>query len=181
MVPTNSVPMSQTNCFPMDKWSLEHSDCPGGQAVGILKYKDQIDWGPFVLGDQILGIECDGDRLSRGINFMGIICLGRQEVGDRTCSHMATLYGCCRWRPEVHYCKHSEPLVPNCSAHKTSFYATRNSNGSILKVKTSSLLEFVIVHDFYDPSVILLFTHSGIYGTVALDVLPRAQSHHCTR
>ena len=125
--------------------------------------------------------EFDGDRSSRGINFMGIICPGGQEVGDRTCSHMATLYGCCRWRPEVHYCKHSEPLVPNCSAHKTSFYATRNSNGSILKVKTSSLLEFVIVHDFYDPSVIPLFTHSSIYGTVALDVLPRAQSHHCTR
>ena len=75
----------------------------------------------------------------------------------------------------------TEPLVPNCGAHKTSFYATRNSNGSILKVKTSSLLEFVIVHDFYDPSVIPLFTHSSIYGTVALDVLPRAQSHHCTR
>ena len=58
--------------------------------------------------------------------------------------------------------------TPNWGAHKTSFYATRNSNGSILKVKTSSLLEFVIVHDFYDPSVIPLFTQPGIYGTVAL-------------
>ena len=30
-----------------------------------------------------MGTEFDGDRLSRGINFMGIICPGRQEVGDR--------------------------------------------------------------------------------------------------
>ena len=25
----------------------------------------------------------EGDRLSKGINFMGIICTGGQEVGDR--------------------------------------------------------------------------------------------------
>ena len=33
-VPENSVPM--------DKWSLEYSVCPRGQAVGIRKYGDQI-------------------------------------------------------------------------------------------------------------------------------------------
>ena len=30
-----------------------------------------------------MGTEFDGDRWSRGINFMGIVCLGGQEVGDR--------------------------------------------------------------------------------------------------
>ena len=29
------------------------------------------------------GTKCDEDRLSRGINFMGIVCLGGQEVWDR--------------------------------------------------------------------------------------------------
>ena len=56
MVPKNSVAMdkwSPTNLVPVDKWSLKYSICLGGQAVGILKYKDQIGWGPFVLGDQI--------------------------------------------------------------------------------------------------------------------------------
>ena len=55
--PTNSVSMdkwSPTNLVPLDKWSLEYYICPGGQAVGILKCGDQIGWGPFVLGDQLL-------------------------------------------------------------------------------------------------------------------------------
>ena len=30
-----------------------------------------------------MGTEFDGDRLSRGINFMGIVSLGGQEVGDQ--------------------------------------------------------------------------------------------------
>ena len=30
-----------------------------------------------------MGTEFDGDHLSRGINFMGIVCPGGQEVGDR--------------------------------------------------------------------------------------------------
>ena len=30
-----------------------------------------------------MGTEFDGDRLSRGINFMGIVCPGGQEVGDQ--------------------------------------------------------------------------------------------------
>ena len=30
-----------------------------------------------------MGTEFDGDCLSRGINFMGIVCPGGQEVGDR--------------------------------------------------------------------------------------------------
>ena len=57
--------------------------------MGIQKYGDQIGWGPFVRGDQnfgdhlSMGTEFDGDRLSSGINFMGIICPGGQEVGDR--------------------------------------------------------------------------------------------------
>ena len=57
--------------------------------MGIRKYGDLIDWGPFVQGDQIfghhlsIGTEFYGDRLSRGIDFMGIFCLGGQEVGDR--------------------------------------------------------------------------------------------------
>ena len=68
---------------------MEYSVCPGGQAVGIQKYRVQIGWGPFVQGDQIFGdhlsrgTKFDGDRLSRGINFMGIVCLGGQEVGDQ--------------------------------------------------------------------------------------------------
>ena len=57
--------------------------------MGIWKYGDQISRGPFVQGDQIFGdhlsmvTEFDGDRLSRGINFKGIVCSGGQEVGDR--------------------------------------------------------------------------------------------------
>ena len=30
-----------------------------------------------------MGTKFDGDRLSRGINFMGIVCLGEQEVGSQ--------------------------------------------------------------------------------------------------
>ena len=30
-----------------------------------------------------MGTEFDGDRLSRGINFMGIVCPEGQEMGDR--------------------------------------------------------------------------------------------------
>ena len=30
-----------------------------------------------------MGTKFDGDRLSRGINFMRIVCPGGQEVGDR--------------------------------------------------------------------------------------------------
>ena len=70
--------MVPKNLVPLDKWSLEYSVCPGGQAVGIQKYGDQI------IGDHLsIGTEFDGDRLSRGINFMGIVCPGGQEVGDR--------------------------------------------------------------------------------------------------
>ena len=81
MVLKISVPMdkwSPTNLVPLDKWSLEYSICPGGQAVGILKYGDQVGRGPFVQGDQILGdhlsrgTKFDGDRLSRGIGSPGI-------------------------------------------------------------------------------------------------------------
>jgi hypothetical protein len=30
-----------------------------------------------------MGTKFDGDPLSKGINFMGIVCLGGQEVVDR--------------------------------------------------------------------------------------------------
>ena len=56
MVPKNLVPLdkwSPTNLVPLDKWYLEYSVCPGGQAVMIWKYGDQIGWGPCVQGDQI--------------------------------------------------------------------------------------------------------------------------------
>ena len=37
-----------------------------------------------MFGDHLsIGTKFDGDRLSRGINFMVIICPGEQEVGDR--------------------------------------------------------------------------------------------------
>ena len=37
-----------------------------------------------LVGDHLSkGNEFDGERLSRGINFMGIICPGGQGVGDR--------------------------------------------------------------------------------------------------
>jgi hypothetical protein len=77
----------------------------------IWRYGDQIGWGPFVQGDQILGdhlsrgIKFDGDRLSRGIKFdgdrlsrvtkwvgnhlsmgtkfLGTICPWGQKVGDQ--------------------------------------------------------------------------------------------------
>ena len=40
--------------------------------------------GPKLVGDHLsMGTEFDGGRLSRGINFMGIICPGEQEVGER--------------------------------------------------------------------------------------------------
>ena len=72
MGPKNSIPrdkLSPTNLVCLDKWSLEYSFSPGEKAVGIWKYRDQIGWQPFVQGDQILG-----GHLSRGINFMGIVC-----------------------------------------------------------------------------------------------------------
>ena len=87
--------MVPTNLVLLDKWSLEYSIGPGGQAVGIWKYGDQIGWGPFVQGDQILGdhlsmgTKFDGDRLSRGPNWLGTICpwepnfLGPFVHGDR--------------------------------------------------------------------------------------------------
>ena len=35
------------------------------------------------MGDHLsMGTEFDGDHLSRGINLMGIVCPGGQEVGD---------------------------------------------------------------------------------------------------
>ena len=43
---------------PLDKWSLEYSVYPGGQAVDIWKY----------------GTELVEDHLSRGIKFLGTIC-----------------------------------------------------------------------------------------------------------
>ena len=46
--------------------------------MGIPKCRDQI------LGDYLsMGTEFDGDLFSMGINFMGIVCPGGQEVGDR--------------------------------------------------------------------------------------------------
>ena len=78
----------------MDKWSLEHSDCPGGQAVGILKYKDQIDWGPFVLGDQILGTECD-DMWETGLAAIWQHCMAAVD-GDQRCIIANTLS---HWSP----------------------------------------------------------------------------------
>ena len=94
-VPNQFTPMvlmdkwSPTNFFRLDKLSLKYSICPGGQAVGIPKYEERIDWGPFVQGDQILGdhlsmeTEFVGDHFFRGINFMGMVCPGGQEVGDQ--------------------------------------------------------------------------------------------------
>ena len=52
---------SPTNLVPLDKWSLEYSVCPGGQAVGIRKYGDRIGWGsrgPEVRGSNGFGTKC---------------------------------------------------------------------------------------------------------------------------
>ena len=55
--------------------------------MGIRKYRYQIGLGPFVQEDQIFGdhlfweTEFDGDPLSRGINFMGIVCPGGSGSG----------------------------------------------------------------------------------------------------
>ena len=70
MVPKNSVPM--------DKWALEYFVCPGGQAVGIQKYGDQIGWGPFVHGDRILG-----DHLSMGTESGGPEIWGPNGFGTK--------------------------------------------------------------------------------------------------
>ena len=69
---------SPTNLVPLDKWSVENYVCPGGQAVMIWRYGDQIGWGPFVQGDQIFG-----DHLSRGTNFDGDrLSMGTKLIGD---------------------------------------------------------------------------------------------------
>ena len=40
--------------------------------------------GTNFFGDHLsMGTKCSGDRLSREINFMGIICPGGHEVGNR--------------------------------------------------------------------------------------------------
>jgi len=39
--------------------------------------------GPNFLGPFVHGTKFVGDHLSRGVNFMGIVCPGGQEVGDR--------------------------------------------------------------------------------------------------
>ena len=78
---------SLTNLVSLDNWSLEYSNCPGGQAVGIWNYGDQIGWGPFVQGDQIfgdhlsMGTKFDGDRLSRGTGSGGPEVLGSNGFG----------------------------------------------------------------------------------------------------
>ena len=85
MVPKNLVPMdkrSPTNPVRLDKHSLKYSICPGGQAVGIWKYKDRIDWGPFVQGDQTLG-----DHFYRGIIFMYSYVQGHSKLGTNTSRH----------------------------------------------------------------------------------------------
>ena len=69
---------SPTNLVPLDKWSLEYSTCPGGQAVGIRKYGDQIGWGPFVQGDHL---------------FRGTICPGRQNLLGTICPRGSILWG----------------------------------------------------------------------------------------
>jgi hypothetical protein len=57
--------MVQPIWFPLDKWSLEYSVCPGVQALGIQKYRDRIGLGPFVQEDQICwGQFVQGDRKS---------------------------------------------------------------------------------------------------------------------
>jgi hypothetical protein len=97
MVPQNLVPMdkwSPANLVPLDKWSLEYSPCPGGQAVGIQKYGDQIGWGticpgePFVQGDQIFG-----DHLSRGTKFLGTICPWGPNLMGIVCPGGSILWG----------------------------------------------------------------------------------------
>ena len=97
-VPNQFSPHGQMvpkHLVPMDKWSptnlapLEYSVCPGGQAVGIRKYGDQIGWEPFVQGDRFYGdrfsmeTEFVGDHLSREMDLKGIVCPGGQEVRAR--------------------------------------------------------------------------------------------------
>ena len=87
MVPKNLVTMdkwSLTNLVPLDKWSLEYSVCPGGQVVGIRKYGDLIDWGPFFKGDQIFGDHCPwGPNLLGTIFPGGSILWGSFVQGDK--------------------------------------------------------------------------------------------------
>ena len=69
---------SPTNLVSLDKWSLEYSTCPEGQAVGIWKYGDRIGWGSFFPGNRTLGPFVHGDQMCwgpfvQGINFKEII------------------------------------------------------------------------------------------------------------
>ena len=108
-VPNWSVPLdkqSPTNSVPIERWSQKiwspwtngpQPICSPRQMVrGIFRLSrgkiqkdgDRIGWGPFVCGDQMFEDHLSmgkfvGGHLSRGVNFMRIICPGGQEVGDQ--------------------------------------------------------------------------------------------------
>ena len=98
MVPKNSVPMdkwSPTNLVPMDKWSLEYSVCPGGQAVMIWKYGDQIGCHHMSRGTKF-----DGDRLSRGTKLVGDhLSMGTKFFGDHLSMGTKFWGTICPWGP----------------------------------------------------------------------------------
>ena len=68
---------SPTNLVPLDKWSLEYSVCPGGQAVGIWKYGEWIDW----------------DHLSRGTKYLGTICPWVPNLAGTVCPRGSISWG----------------------------------------------------------------------------------------
>ena len=89
---------SPTNLVPLDKWSLKYSvlfclsrgtgiddlEIWGPNWLGTICPGRPIFWGPFVQGDHLfMGTKFVWDHLSKGINFMGIICPGGQEVEDQ--------------------------------------------------------------------------------------------------
>ena len=87
--PWTNGPIS--NLVPMDKWSpkIWSPWTNGPQPIWSPYFQiitachpGQIEYS-YIFGDHLSrGTKFDGERLSRGINFMGIICPGGQEVKD---------------------------------------------------------------------------------------------------
>ena len=80
MVPLDK--WSLTNLVPLDKWSLEYYNCPEGRAAGIQNMGTKLVGDHLPRGEQkfldhlSMETELVEVRLSRGINFMGIVCPG---------------------------------------------------------------------------------------------------------
>ena len=108
MVPNQFSPIGQmfpNNLVPMDKWSptnlVSWTNGPKifllsrGTGCVVPEIRDQIDWGPFVQGDQICG-----DHLSMGNKFVGTICPWGPNLMGTVCPGGPNWLGTiCPWGP----------------------------------------------------------------------------------